>query len=326
MEKPQIDCLQYANWSTSIFEQMREAKLDAVHATIAYHENFRETIWNVEAWNKQFSKHPDLIFQGFSGEDVRLARETNRTAIFLGFQNPSPIEDDIGLLEIWHRLGVKFMQLSYNNQSLLASGCYEKIDSGLTRMGLEVINEMNALGIVVDMSHSGQYSTLQAIEASHRPIAITHANPSFWHKAIRNKSNEVLKALSDTGGMLGFSLYPHHLKNGSLCTLESFCNMICRTAELIGTDNIGIGSDLCQDQPDSVVEWMRIGRWTKNIDFGEGSADDSGFPDMPNFYSGNLDFPNIGIGLKSNGMSQIEIDKIMGGNWLRFFDSSFSTS
>ena len=326
MEKPQIDCLQYANWSTSIFEQMREAKLDAVHATIAYHENFRETIWNVEAWNKQFSNHPDLIFQGFSGEDVRLARETNRTAIFLGFQNPSPIEDDIGLLEIWHRLGVKFMQLSYNNQSLLASGCYEKIDSGLTRMGLEVINEMNALGIVVDMSHSGQYSTLQAIEASHRPIAITHANPSFWHKAIRNKSNEVLKALSDTGGMLGFSLYPHHLKNGSLCTLESFCNMICRTAELIGTDNIGIGSDLCQDQPDSIVEWMRIGRWTKNIDFGEGSADDSGFPDMPNFYSGNLDFPNIGIGLKSNGMSQIEIDKIMGGNWLRFFDSSFSIS
>ena len=274
MEKPQIDCLQYAKWSTSIFEQMREAKLDAVHATIAYHENFRETIWNVEAWNKQFSKHPDLIFQGFSGEDVRRARETNRTAIFLGFQNPSPIEDDIGLLEIWHRLGVKFMQLSYNNQSLLASGCYEKIDSGLTRMGLEVINEMNALGIVVDMSHSGQYSTLQAIEASHRPIAITHANPSFWHKAIRNKSNEVLKALSDTGGMFGFSLYPHHLKNGSLCTLESFCNMICRTAELIGTDNIGIGSDLCQDQPDSVVEWMRIGRWTKNIDFGEGSADD----------------------------------------------------
>ncbi len=326
MEKPQIDCLQYANWSTSIFEQMREAKLDAVHATIAYHENFRETIWNVEAWNKQFSNHPDLIFQGFSGEDVRLARETNRTAIFLGFQNPSPIEDDIGLLEIWHRLGIKFMQLSYNNQSLLASGCYENIDSGLTRMGREVINEMNALGIVVDMSHSGQYSTLQAIEASHRPIAITHANPSFWHKAIRNKSNEVLKALSDTGGMLGFSLYPHHLKNGSLCTLESFCNMICRTAELIGTDNIGIGSDLCQDQPDSIVEWMRIGRWTKNIDFGEGSADDSGFPDMPNFYSGNLDFPNIGIGLKSNGMSQIEIDKIMGGNWLRFFDSSFSTS
>ena len=326
MEKPQIDCLQYANWSTSIFEQMREAKLDAVHATIAYHENFRETIWNVEAWNKQFSNHPDLIFQGFSGEDVRLARETNRTAIFLGFQNPSPIEDDIGLLEIWHRLGIKFMQLSYNNQSLLASGCYENIDSGLTRMGREVINEMNALGIVVDMSHSGQYSTLQAIEASHRPIAITHANPSFWHKAIRNKSNEVLKALSDTGGMLGFSLYPHHLKNGSLCTLESFCNMICRTAELIGTDNIGIGSDLCQDQPDSVVEWMRIGRWTKNIDFGEGSADDSGFPDMPNFYSGNLDFPNIGIGLKSNGMSQIEIDKIMGGNWLRFFDSSFSIS
>ena len=113
------------------------------------------------------------------------------------------------------------MQLTYNNQSLLATGCYEKNDSGVTNFGKETIKEMNRVGIVVDMSHSAEKSTFDAIEISEKPIAITHANPSFWHNAIRNKSNDLLKNLASSGGMLGLSLYPHHLKNGSKCTLES---------------------------------------------------------------------------------------------------------
>ncbi len=324
MDNPRIDCLQYANWSPKIFEQMREAKIDAVHVTIAYHEGFRETVLNLENWNKYFQDYSNLIFQGYSGEDIRVARDTNKTAIFFGFQNPSPIEDDIRLLEVWYRLGIRFMQLSYNNQSLLASGCYEKQDTGLTRMGLEVVKEMNSLGMVIDMSHSGEVSTLQAIETSDRPISITHANPYFWHPALRNKSNAVLKALSQTGGMLGLSLYPHHLRNGSDCSLEDFCNMICQTVDIMGVDNIGIGSDLCQDQPNKVVEWMRSGRWTKNIDFGEGSSMNPGFPEMPQFYKGNLDFPNLALGMKAKGMKNDDIDKVMGGNWLKFFDANFT--
>ncbi|MEM8951237.1 MAG: membrane dipeptidase, partial [Pseudomonadota bacterium] len=138
-----IDALQYANWSETVFRQMREGGVDAVHVTIAYHETFRETVLNIERWNRWFERFPDLIFQGRSGDDVRLARETNRTAIFFGFQNPSPIEDDIGLVEILYTLGARFMQLSYNNQSFLATGCYEADDPGITRMGREVIKEMN---------------------------------------------------------------------------------------------------------------------------------------------------------------------------------------
>ena len=324
MVSARIDCLQYANWSTSVFKQMRQAKLDAVHVTIAYHEGFRETILNLEAWNQLFYDNQDLIFQGFSSEDVRVAQNTQRTAIFFGFQNPSPIEDDIRLLEIWHRLGIRFMQLTYNNQSLLASGCYENDDTGLTRMGREVIQEMDRLGIVIDMSHSGERSTLEAIEASAGGIAITHANPYSWHPALRNKSDAILKLLADRGGMIGFSLYPHHLKNGSKCSLEDFCNMICSTVDLIGIESVGIGSDLCQDQPNSVVEWMRVGRWTKKVDFGEGSASNPGFPEMPEFYKNNLDFPNLASGLMNLGMNDKEIEKILGGNWLKFFDKNFS--
>jgi len=318
-----IDALQYCNWSEAIFEQMRAGGLDAVHVTIAYHENFRETVANIERWNDCFRRYPHLVFQGFTGDDVRLARDTSRTAVFFGFQNPSPIEDDIRLVEVLHRLGARFMQLSYNNQSLLATGCYEAEDPGITRMGREVIAEMNRVGLVIDMSHSAERSTLEAIEISSRPIAITHANPAFWHPALRNKSNSVLKALADSGGMLGFSMYPHHLKDGSDCSLHSFCRMIVDCAELMGIDRIGLGSDLCQNQPDSVVEWMRVGRWTKRIDYGEGSAANAGFPPQPQWFADNRDFDKIEIGLREIGFDETERAKIMGGNWLRFFDENF---
>lgn len=318
-----VDGLQYANWSEKIFRQMREGGVDAVHVTIAYHENFRETVLNIERWNGWFEQFPELIVHGRTADDISCARETGRTAIFFGFQNPSPIEDDIGLVEILHTLGARFMQLSYNNQSLLATGCYEAEDPGITRMGREVIREMNRVGLVVDMSHSAERSTLEAIELSERPIAITHANPAFWHPALRNKSNEVLTALGESGGMLGFSLYPHHLKDKSNCTLQSFCEMVARTAELMGPEHIGIGSDLCQDQPDSVVTWMRTGRWTKAIDYGEGSKDDAGFPPMPSWFRDNRDFSNIEAGLRDIGFGNDEVAGIMGENWVSFFQKSF---
>lgn len=318
-----IDNLQYANWSEKIFRQMRDGNVDAVHVTITYHENFRETVANIEKWNRWFEQFPELIFHGKYGSDVRIAKQTGRTAIFFGFQNPSPIEDDIGLVEICHMLGARFMQLTYNNQSLLATGCYEAEDTGITRMGKQVIKEMNRIGLVIDMSHSAERSTIEAIEISERPIAITHANPFFWHEALRNKSDTVLKALGETGGMLGFSLYPHHLKGKSDCTLESFCEMIAKTADLMGVDNLGLGSDLCQDQPDSVVEWMRVGRWTKEIDYGEGSASNAGFPPMPNWFKDNRDFGNIEAGLHKQGFSNTEVAGIMGENWLKFYDTNF---
>jgi microsomal dipeptidase-like Zn-dependent dipeptidase len=320
-----IDGLQYANWSEKIFRQMREGGVDAVHVTIAYHENFRETVLNIEQWNRWFEQYPDLIFHGEWAADIDKARETGRTAIFFGFQNPSPIEDDIGLVEVLHKLGARFMQLSYNNQSLLATGCYEAEDPGITRMGRQVIKEMNRVGMVIDMSHSADRSTIEAAEISERPIAITHANLHAWQPALRNKRDDVVRAVTQNGGMMGFSLYPHHLKGKGDCTVESFCEMIAQAAEQFGVDHFGIGSDLCQDQPDSVVEWMRVGRWSKEIDYGEGSASAPGFPPMPAWFEDNRHFGNITQGLRRVGFDDAEVAGLMGGNWYRFFADSFGS-
>jgi membrane dipeptidase len=318
-----IDGLQYANWSEKIFRQMREGGVDAVHVTIAYHENFRETVLNIEQWNRWFEAHPDLIMRGRLARDIDVARKTDRTAIFFGFQNPSPIEDDIGLVEIVHALGARFMQLSYNNQSLLATGCYESDDTGITRMGKQVIKEMNRVGLVVDMSHSADRSTIEAADLSERPIAITHANPYDWSPVLRNKKDDVIRAVTERGGMIGFSIYPHHLKNKSDCTLESFCQMVADCGSRYGFGNLGIGSDLCQDQPDSVVEWMRVGRWSKEIDYGEGSAGAAGFPAMPSWFKDNRDFRNIENGLLAVGMSPDEVAGVMGKNWYHFYAENF---
>ena len=192
-----VDALQYANWSEKIFREMRAGGLNAVHVTIAYHEGFRETVLNFERWNTWFERFPDLIMKGLTASDIDRARASGRTAVFFGFQNPSPMEDDIGLVEILHTLGARFMQLTYNNQSLLAAGCYEAEDSGVTRMGRQVIKEMNRVGLVVDMSHSADRSTIEAAEISERPIAITHANPHAWAPALRNKRDDVIRAVTE---------------------------------------------------------------------------------------------------------------------------------
>ncbi len=319
MNNYRIDNLQYCNWSKEIFKINNEANLDAVHVTIAYHEDFKEVKKNIETWKKYFIEYKDLIFHGKSFQDIEKAHKEKKTAIFFGFQNCSPIEDDISLVEKVYDLGVRFMQLTYNNQSLLATGCYEKNDSGVTRMGREAIKEMNRLGLVVDMSHSAEKSSFDAIEFSSQPIAITHANPSFWFKAKRNKSNELLKALADSKGMLGLSLYPHHLKDTSDCTLESFCEMTAKTVELMGIKRVGIGSDLCIGHPNSVVEWMRNGTWTKTKDYGEGSSKNPNFPKQPNWFEDARGFKNLEQGLKKVGFQETEVNDILGNNWYNFY-------
>ncbi|MDX2205254.1 MAG: membrane dipeptidase [Hyphomicrobiaceae bacterium] len=319
---PVIDGCQYCNWSARVFEEMRAGGVDAVLVTIGYHEDFRETVERAIDWSRRFEAHADLIMRARSAADIDKARASGRTAILFALQNCSAVEDDIGLVEILHDIGVRVMQLTYNNQSLLGTGCYEAVDSGITRMGREVIAEMNRLGMVIDMSHSAERSTLEAIDISARPIAITHANPSDWHKVARNKSPAVLKALAARGGMLGLSLYPHHLKDGSACTLEAFTEMVARLADTIGVAHIGIGSDLCQDQPDSVVQWMRNGRWTKGeASIGLGKAS---FPPQPAWFRDNRDFGNLRAGLLARGFSPADTADILGGNWYRFFWDGFA--
>lgn len=315
-----VDGLQYSNWSREIFEQMREGGVDAVHATLVYHETTRETLSRMGEWNRRFEEHADLIMPVRQASDIERARQAGKVGIFLGAQNCSPIEDDVDMVEVMRDLGLLIMQLTYNNQSLLACGCYEAEDSGITRFGRQVIREMNRVGMVIDMSHSGERSTLDAIELSSRPVIISHANPASFHPAKRNKSDTVLKAIAECDGLLGFSAYPFHLKNGSDCTLTEYCEMIARTADLMGVEHLGIGTDLCQNQPTSILDWMRNGRWSKEMDYGEGSATNAGWPKPLAWLRDSRDFPNLIEGLRGVGFAEQEVAGIMGRNWVALLE------
>ena len=319
-----IDGLQYVNWTRALFEEASSGGVNAIHVTICYWENTLDTLANFDDWRQKFHEYSDLIMPVRDAGDIRAAQRAGKIGIILGFQNCSPVEDDLRKVEMLHDQGARIMQLSYNNQSLLATGCYEERDSGVTRFGREVIKEMNRVGMIVDMSHSAEISTLQAIELSERPIAITHANPARWHNALRNKSDDVLKALGESGGMLGFSMYPFHLNDGPDCTLDDFCGMIMDSAELMGIDHIGIGSDLCQNWGYETLEWMRSGTWTFKPDYGEGNATNADWPRQPDWFTSSLDFKNIIQGLRVKGMADVDIEKIMGLNWLNFFDDGFA--
>jgi len=312
-----IDGLQYCNWSREIFLQMRAGGLTAVHATVSYHGSFRETVRHLVDWRARFREHEDLILLARNWGDVEQARASGRTAIFLGLQTPMAIEDDLGLIEILFDLGVRLMQLTYNNQSLLGCGWMEHEDSGVTRMGREAIAEMNRLGMAIDLSHAGERTALEAIELSRRPVVISHANPRWLRETARNVSKELLAALRVKDGLLGLSLYPLHLPQGGATTLQAFGQMAAEAAQIVGVENLGIGSDLCQGQPDSIVRWMREGRWTRQKD------ETVAFPRQPEWFNSNRDFPQLAKGLAAAGFRKEQIESVLGGAWRNFITRGY---
>ena len=318
-----IDGLQYCNWNRELFEDLWQGGITAVHATLVYWENTEESFQKIEGWKTHFDKHRDIICHAKTTNDILEAKKNNKVAIIFGFQNSAPIANDIFLVEKFFLKGLRFMQLTYNNQTPLAGGCFEAKDSGVSRFGLSVIEEMNRLGMIVDLSHAGRQTCLDAIKFSSRPVAISHANPTFFHQSLRNIDDEILKELAKKNGFIGLSLYPYHLNNHGDCTIEEFCEMIKKLINLVGIEHIGIGSDLCKNWPDEVVMWMRNGKWTKKTDYGESKDNSSAWPEQPSWFTKGSDIKNIFQSLLKNGISEEDAFKIIGKNWLKFMREFF---
>jgi len=158
-----IDALQYIAPSRAVFEQMRAGRLSAVHVTVGYHEDFLGVVQNLQVWNRWFEECGDVIARAVTCDEIRAANAAGKTAILFGLQNPLAIGADIGRVEILAQLGIRFCQITYNQQSLLGAGCFEPHDSGLTSFGREVVNEMNRVGMVIDLSHAGHQTAMDVV-------------------------------------------------------------------------------------------------------------------------------------------------------------------
>jgi len=318
-----IDGLQYCKWNRKLLIDVWKGGLTAIHVTLVYWENTQESYKKIKEFKKLILKNKDILCHAKKTSDILKAKKNNKVAIIFGFQNSAPIANDIFLLEDFFSKGIRFMQLTYNNQTPLGGGCFEKKDSGVTRFGYEVIKEMNRLGMVVDLSHAGKKTCLDAIKFSSKPVAISHANPSFFHQSKRNIDDDVLKELIKKDGFIGLSLYPYHLKNFSNCKIEDFCEMVVTLSKMVGINNIGIGSDLCKNWNDNVVMWMRNGKWTKNLDYGESKNKNTSWPKQPHWFQKGSDIINVFHGLSKIGMKENDIYKILGKNWFKFMKKNF---
>lgn len=320
-----VDCLQYSKPTRERFLEWRAGNVACVHITLSIWEDARDTLKVIGEWNRLLENNADLIALAKSVADIHKIRASSRTAIIYGFQNTSPFEDDIELVEIFRDLGVRIVQLTYNIQNNVAAGCWEDVDPGVSKIfGRNVIAEMNRVGMLVDVSHCAEKTCFDAIDLSCKPIAITHANPTeFVGTEIelkrRTKSTPLIKHLVSRGGVIGLGMYPRMARGGSDNTLQTFCEMIAWTVDLVGADHVGIGTDYYVGYPVETIKWWRAGRFARESPV----PIVGGMTSWPSWFKSPADFPNVIGGLEKQGLSASEITKIMGGNWLRLFDEVF---
>jgi microsomal dipeptidase-like Zn-dependent dipeptidase len=259
-------------------------------------------------------ENPDLVTLATSAAELRQAAQSNRIGVVLGFQNSSPFDQDYTLVEVFHRLGVRIAQLTYNIQNYVGGACYDPVDSGLTRFGQRVVSEMNRVGMLVDLSHVGNRTSREAIDSSSRPVAITHANPLWFADTPRNKPDDVINAVAERGGVIGTCLYPNVI-GGKDTTREDFCQMVVRLIDQVGIDHVAVGSDSTRNWDAHYVDVLRDGRWKPRAH--------ATWPEWPEWFSSPEDFPGLSEALSGAGLSPRDVAAVMGENWLALVKDAF---
>uniref|UniRef100_UPI00372D0588 dipeptidase n=1 Tax=Xanthobacter nonsaccharivorans TaxID=3119912 RepID=UPI00372D0588 len=306
-----IDGLIISDFSRPVFEDMRKGGLTAANCTCSVWENFTETMRNIAKWKKDFATHSDLISQVYTTADILKAKAEGKTGIILGWQNTSAIEDKIEYLELFHELGVRIVQMTYNTQNFVGSGCYESRDSGLSDFGRDVVAEMNRLGILCDLSHVGPKTSEDVIVASKKRVAYSHCLPAGLKAHPRNKSDEQLRFIADKGGFIGVTMFPPFLKKGPEATVADYVEAMEYVINLAGEDIVGVGTDFTQGFSQPFFDWI-----THDKGFGR-KLTDFGAVINPEGFREIGDFPNLTAAMEQRGWSTARIEKVMGGNWLQ---------
>ena len=321
-----IDGLQCGRYDRDMLVRMRDGGLRAVTITASFWEDALETMDEVAKWNDLVRENRDIALIVRSGADIDEAVASDRIGIVLGTQNSSLFNDRLGFVEHFWNMGVRIVQLTYNIQNAIGSSCYEPNDSGLSRFGAEVVEEMNRVGMIVDLSHVGDRTSLEAIEASARPVAINHANAKAVYDHARNKDARTLDALIANGGVLGVCTY-NNIAGEFAASLDGSAELVARHVEMLGVDHVAYGSDLDPNAPADNLAWMRNGRWSRKVQHGASRPD---IAPPPEAWIDNFDFPKFGEvrdRLVERGLlTPDEAEQVFFGNWRRLYGAGFEPS
>ena len=324
-----IDGLNVSEWdSDAVYESLNEGGVAAINATIATWENYRETLDHISRWLVRFRERSDRILQVETVEDIHRAKREGKTGVILGWQNTSPIENRLDRLELFHRLGVRIAQVTYHERNLLGDGCMERQDGGLTNFGVDAVKEMNRVGILIDLSHVGMATTMDSIEVSDKPVAITHANAKSYYEHRRNKTDEAIKLMAEKGGVIGSTCIRTFLRNSFSSTLVDYLEAIDHLVDMVGVDHVAIGTDHTQDQPDEFWRYIGSQQGTKfPSTFTQVDEKPKPWRDLyPDELETPAQLPVMSETLLNRGYSDEDVRKILGGNWLRLFEEVWSSN
>ncbi|MGH3813830.1 MAG: dipeptidase [Pseudonocardiaceae bacterium] len=279
--------------------------------------SYRGAVQDLGEWHRRFT-HIDRFIHVQSSDDLTQAQQQHRTGILLGFQDCSQLEQELRNLETFHGLGIRMIQLTYNESGPAGSGCVTSRDNGLTTFGRELVRAMNDLGMIVDVSHCGSRTTLESIDQSRAPVAVSHAACRALHAHPRNKDDAVLRALRDTGGYIGVCAVPAFLapraKRPSVATMARH---IDHALEIRGVEGVGIGSDWGVAGSPSLLT-TRLRQEARRRGFRE--DDEFDFADhTEGFESWASGFPRITQQLFAAGHGEQTIAGVLGANFRRFY-------
>jgi membrane dipeptidase len=316
-----IDGLEAAPMNSEHFMRLQRGGVNIVNYTCAkVTDDFSSAALNVNKLQKTIDANHDNVLLVNSASDIYVAHEKNKIGLMAGFQNATPIMDKLEYVELLYKLGVRVIQLTYNERNLLGDGCIETTDGGLSRFGIQVVHEMNRLGMVIDISHCGEQTTLDSIKASNSPVLITHANAKELCPSLRNKSDAVLQALVKNRGVIGVAFWaPMTYNNPNFRPkLDDLLNHIDYIVGKIGINHVGIGSDLGEGESREYYESMFIKGGGLYPEITKDLGDWYSFENrMVEQLESAVSFPLITEGLLKRGYSDGDISKILGENILR---------
>ena len=299
--------------------------IDALNVTVCHFEaDFEQACQEMARWHGRLMEPGTPWLQIETADDFDKARAQGKVGVILGWQNCRPVGDELDRFAFFRRLGLRIMQLTYNFRNALGDGCLEPEGAELTLLGRQAVKIMNDLGIAIDLSHVGQRTMLQTIEASEQPVLITHANAHVFAPLERNKSDEIIRLVAEKGGVIGASIYGPMCWNGDTSrkpTIDDYLAHVEHIAEIAGPESIGFGTDLATgaNYPRMAFERGHWRRWDGinrfNAAFGE---------DIPSRYLADCnkhsDLPKITARLLERGWREDDIRGYLGGNFRRVLD------
>jgi membrane dipeptidase len=279
---------------------------------------FTDMVAELGQYDRQVAAHPNRLVVARDVAGLDGAARAGRIGLVYYVQNATPIEDHVDRLSRLHELGIRIVQLTYNSRNLLGDGCLERTDAGLSRFGVEVVERLNALGMLVDVSHCGDATSLDAVTQSARPIAITHSGCRAVFDHPRNKPDALLRAMAERGGVIGIYQINPYLGPNERNTLDDYLAHVERAIRVAGIEHVGIGSDReYQTIPDTDDERERLRAELARLR----PTTAAGFR-WP-FFVAALNHPRrmetIAEALRRRGRSAREVELLMGANWRRLF-------